>query len=116
MKTWRLEAAFVASVLLTVWASTGYRPVELLGAGAVLLSFMHTQVSDRMAEKEALRTTPDVECHRWSVRYLVAKELCWLGYFTATQSWSALVGVGVFLAYPAWRTWYRTKRPLRAAS
>lgn len=109
MRTWKLESAFVATILLTVWACTGFKFVELIGVAAVLFSFMHAQVSDRMAEKEALRTVPDVECHRWSVRYLITKELCWLGYFACTKSWSALVGVGVFLAYPVWRSWYRRK-------
>lgn len=53
-----------------------------------------------------------VECHRWAGRYLVGKELLWLAYFVAHRSWSALAGVGIFLAYRPWRAWWRRRHPL----
>jgi hypothetical protein len=52
-----------------------------------------------------------VSCYRWSTRLFVGKEIVWLAYFTASRTYSALVGVLVFLAYPAWRRyWRRAKR------
>jgi hypothetical protein len=110
MKTWVWELAFVWVVLIGVVAVTHGGPVEGVGTMAVLATFAHAQVAERMREKEALKSRPDVHCHRWSTRYFFAKELLWLSYFIAHRSWSALVGVGVFLAYPFWRSWWRARR------
>lgn len=59
-----------------------------------------------------LKSIKIVECHRWAARYLVSKELLWLAYFVAHRSWSALAGVGIFLAYRPWRAWWRRRHPL----
>jgi hypothetical protein len=97
-------------------AFTGAPLLECVGAAAVLASFAHAQVADRMAEYSAkaeyfsepvLGFTRPAACWRWALRYFVTKELLWLVYFVAHRSWSALVGVGVFLAYPLWRKWWR---------
>lgn len=110
MRTWHLELAVVVVVLFAVALATGGR-VELVGAAAVSLSFAHAQVADRLAEREAAREVATVDCHRWATRYLLAKESLWLVYFVALHAWSALAGVGLFLAYPAWRRYWRRKRP-----
>ncbi len=112
MKTWVWELAVVSLVLIGVVAVTHGGPVEAVGTLAVLATFAHAQVAERMREKEALKAKPDVHCHRWSTRYFLAKELLWLSYFVAHRSWSALVGVGVFLAYPLWRKWWRARHPI----
>ena len=104
--TWHVELAVVASILFSVALVTGGR-VELVGAGAVSLSFAHAQVADRLAEREAARAVATVECHRWATRYLVGKEALWLVYFVALHAWSALAGVALFLAYPVWRRLWR---------
>lgn len=109
---WQLELFIVASILVVVLVETGSQPAEALGTIAVILTFCHAQVSDRMAEREARRVTPDVHCYRWSLRYFVAKEAVWLAYFVMHKSWSALAGVGIFLVYPLWRRWYRRYFPL----
>jgi hypothetical protein len=107
-----VEHAAVAVVSLTVWCATGCKWMELIGCMAVQCGFGHAAITDRLAEREALRASPEVECHRWSLRYFVGKEALWFAYFAAHRSWSALVGVAVFLAYPAWRRWYRARRPI----
>lgn len=112
MKTWKLELAVVAMVLGTVVVVTRGGLLEAVGALAVLAAFAHAQVTERMREKQAAKTKPDVHCHRWSLRYFMAKELLWLSYFIAHRSWSALVGVAVFLLYPLWRRWWRARRPM----
>ena len=107
MKTWKAEALGVGLVLAIVAVLTGGALVQWLSALAVLLSFMHAQVADRMAEKQARAALPDVECWRWSGRYFVAKELAWCAVFALGRAWPALAGVGLFLAYPAWRRYHR---------
>ena len=111
MRTWQLELLFVANVLAASLAATGAARVEAIGALAVLASFAHGQVSDRLAEREGLRAAPDIGCWRWARRYFLAKEALWFAYFVAHRSWSALVGVLLFLAYPVWRDWYRRRWP-----
>ena len=117
MKTWHFEMAFVAVVLATVVLLTGRYSswIEWVGAGAVLLTFGHAQVADRLAENAEFAASRgicgqmNVECFRWSDRYLIGKELLWMAYFVMHQSWSALVGVGIFIMYPAWRHWWRSE-------
>ena len=115
MKTWHVENAVVATVLLSVWLATGLRLVELLGSVAVFCGFCHASIAERMREREAARPVPSVECHAKARWFYLAKEALWLGYFLATGAWSALVGCGVFLSYPVWRKLWRRWHPLREA-
>ncbi len=108
MKTWHFELLAVAVVLTVVVLFTHGGTLEFVGAGAVLLSFAHAQVADRLAEQEAIREVVTVTCHRWATRYLVGKETLWLVYFIAHRSWSALAGVVLFLVYPVWRRYWRS--------
>ena len=113
-KTWQIELTFVACVLLVV---NGFRedfnPLELLAAGAVLLTFGHAQIADRMAEQEERREQPLVDCYKKLWYYFVGKEILWFLYFLLNHSYSALAGVFVFIAYPFWRKFYRKNiRPL----
>lgn len=112
MKTWKIELAVVGFALAVVGERTNGGWTEAVGALAVLAAFGHAQVSERMREREALKSKPDVRCHAWSLRYFMAKELLWLAYFIAHRSWAALVGVGVFLLYPLWRKWWRARHPI----
>lgn len=116
MKTWQYEMFVVAVVLSAVVLITKGGYLEWIGAGAVLLSFGHAQVADRLAWAASFTAesfSPDarryhVRCYAWATRYLVGKEALWLVYFVLHQSWSALAGVGLFLAYPFWRAWWRS--------
>jgi hypothetical protein len=116
VRTWHVEMLVVGAVLSAVVLLTGGSSLEWIGAGAVLLSFGHAQVADRLAENEAKREDPAVDCHRWATRYLVGKEVLWCAYFVLHGSWSALAGVGLFLAYPLWRGWHRRDRRLMEVS
>lgn len=112
IRTWHAEMLVVATALATVATVRGdWR--EWLAAGAVLATFGHASVAERMREREALREKPDVDCHRWSWRYFVVKEILWTSYFVLTHAYAALVGCGVFLLYPMWRSWWRKHRPLK---
>jgi hypothetical protein len=110
IRTWHIELGFVAGVLTALWVITKGGVHDVIGSAGVLFTFAHGQVSERMAAKQAALVVPDVICWRWSMRYFVAKELCWIAYFLATKSWAPLVGCFLFLAYPYWRQLYRAQR------
>jgi len=109
IRTWMVEQTVVATILSLVVFLTHGGWIEWVGAVAVLLSFAHGSVTDRLAEMEGHREKPQVECYKWAKRYFLGKECFWLVYFIAHHSWSALVGVGLFLIYPFWRSFYRSR-------
>lgn len=111
LRTWHLESAVVYAVLAAVNLSTGADALEWLGAVAVALGFHHASVSSRLAEAEAERPVPSVECYRSAVWYFVGKEVAWFAYFALKGSYSALVGCVVFALHPLWRRWYRKRFP-----
>lgn len=124
-KTWQAEMLAVGAVLAIVTIITGGHAVEFLGAGAVLLSFGHAQVADRLAEgeherrayyRDAVADRHAVDCYHWATRYLVGKEALWFAYFVLHQSWSALAGVVLFISYPLWRRFWRSRMPLKEAA
>lgn len=112
IRTWQVEATSVACVLFSTAILTGGTFVQWISALAVLFTFMHAQVSERMAEIQSLKVKPEVYCYRWSTRYFYAKEVLWCAVFSLTGAWPALVGVGLFLLYPIWRRWWRRYNPL----
>jgi hypothetical protein len=120
LKTWMIESAVVFAILATVSILTGNRWVEWIGTFAVLFTFNHASVSNRLEEMEAERHKATgkaaVDCYKWSTRYFILKECLWFAYFILHQSYAALVGVILFLIYPFWRTWYRKRYPLNRSS
>jgi len=115
LRTWMVETAVVASILSVVVLVSGSARIEWVGAAAVLASFGHASVGERLREREAARQVPSVDCHRWSTRYFMTKEALWAVYFAAKGSYAALVGVGVFLLYPLWRAAWRKRHPMSAS-
>lgn len=115
IRTWHVERAVAAVVLAAVAFAAG-GGVQWIAALAVLGTFAHMQIADRLAEREATRQVPSVECHALAVRYLVAKEVAWVAFFSLTGAWTALAGVPLFLLYPVWRRWWRRVHPLAAVS
>jgi hypothetical protein len=111
IRTWHVEMLVVGSVLASIALFRGAW-TEWLCASAVLATFGHASVAERLRERDALRVQPEVDCVRWTWRYFIVKEILWAAFFVATGAYVALVGVGVFLAYPAWRTWWRKRHPI----
>ena len=107
-RTWQAEAAVICIVLAVTVVVSGGDIKEWIGAFAVLFTFMHAQVADRMAEKQAEMINPSVGCHAFSARYYMVKEALWIIYFILSHTWAALTGGIIFLAYPFWRRWYRS--------
>lgn len=114
LKTWHYEHAVVITVLFIVWLATGRQHKEALGSLAVYLGHGCASIGARFEEREAAREKPSVECHREFWRYYIAKEFAWAGYFIWSGAWSALVGCALFAAYPLWRRFYRSRKPLDA--
>lgn len=106
LRTWHFEMGVVALVLgvVTLWRGSG---PELIAATAVLLTFGHASVAERMRERQAAQTDPEVPCHRWSWGYFMLKEALWVAYFLTIDAYAALVGCAVFCVYPWWRMWWR---------
>lgn len=97
-------------MLVVVDVATEAKPLEWIGSLAVLVTFMHAQVGFRLSEAEEKRDAKSVHCYAWLRRYFIAKENLWFVYFSLLHAWSALVGVGVFLVYPAWRQFHLYRR------
>lgn len=68
-KTWIIEAGVVALVLGIAAGVAGGKPVEWVGALAVLLNFMYAQVSSRLSEAEDVRERLRREAQALSQRY-----------------------------------------------
>lgn len=109
LRTWHIETLVVAIVLVLTNLATHRGKLGWLSALAVLASFGHASISSRMAEKQAEKVSPDVECYRLAVWYFVAKEVLWVSYFLVTGAYAALVGCGIFIVHPIWRRFYTTR-------
>lgn len=116
LRTWHVETLVVGALLATSALAAGARALDWLSAGAVLLSFGHASIADRLAEREASRVVRSVHCVRYLQAYWVAKEALWVAVFAVGHVWPALVGCGVFLAHPVWRRWYRARKPLKSVA
>ena len=110
MRTWKWEALVASTVFVLTAELTGGSWPNRITAVALFFSFMHGQVSDRMAEGQAMMANP-ISCYRHAGRYWVAKEVSWITVFILAELWAAIAGSLTFLAYPAWRKWYRTRYP-----
>ena len=109
--TWQIEAGFVFICLLTVLIFTHKNWHEYLGSLAVMATFLHGQVADRLAYSQSLKKQSDVPCYKWLWRYYLTKEIAWVAYFVLLEAWSALFGAVLFLVYPLWRKLYHSYHP-----
>lgn len=107
----------IAVLLTFMHGQVGFRMSEAEDRRAALerevrsLSQRYEHAADKppleVVQSAEAKLVEHVECYRWMARYFIAKELCWLGYFSMHGAWPALVGVGAFLIYPAWRRFHR---------
>ena len=74
-KTWHGEMFVVAVILAGVAFVRGdWR--EWVAAAAVLATFGHASVAERLREREAARDQVEVDCVKWTWGYFIAKEIC----------------------------------------
>lgn len=116
VRTWHIEAVFVALVLglLTFMTATSY--IAWLGAAAVYVTWLYASIADRLSEGPAAERS-GVEC-AWKLKpYYFGKEALWCLYFVALGAWPALAGSVIFIGYGVWRkAWrsYQVKERLNA--
>lgn len=108
-RTWQVEAVFVALVLCSATWLLNKQPtlVDWIGVLAVFFTWSHISVADRLAAGVA--SGSHVECHYKLARYAIAKEICWILYFTLLSAYPALLGCFLFLGYAAWRKVWRAR-------
>jgi len=113
MKTWHGEAIVVAVVLFVQLFFTHFALPEIICSLAVLFTFLHAQVADRMQEHQATLEKPDIHCYWKSNWFFVIKEMLWISFFLMTSAYAALSGAIVFCLYPFWRKYWRKIHPLK---
>jgi len=106
VRTWHVEAVFVAAALSLVAYLSGKGPIEWIGTAAVFTTWLHASVADRLAEGPAAERS-GVECAWKLVPYYYTKEILWCVYFTWLGAWSALAGCALFIGYGLWRKAWR---------
>ena len=106
VRTWHVEAVFVAVFLCSVamWSKKGL--IEWVGTLAVFFTWLHASVADRLAEGPAAERS-GVECAWKLVPYYYDKEALWCAYFSWLGAWSALAGSVLFIGYGMWRRAWR---------
>lgn len=113
MRTWKYEILVVGLVLAVVTILTKNDWVNWVTTVAILLTFNHAQIGDRLQERQAVMDKPTVECYHKLNRLFAAKEVFWIVAFLLMQNYAAIVGSAMFAVYPLWRKYYRSKiKPL----
>lgn len=107
MKTWHIELSVVAVVLITVTLLTNPDWVNWVTTLAILFTFNHAQIGDRLQERQAVRQVKDVPCYYKLNKLFAAKEVLWIIAFLLMHNYAAIVGSGLFALYPYWRKLYR---------
>jgi hypothetical protein len=109
MKTWKWELLIVGTILcLTTYFLQNTR-INWLTTVAILLTFQHAQISDRLQEGQKIMKNPDVKCYWKLDKLFVAKELIWILTFFIIGNYAAIIGSILFAIYPVWRRLYRKR-------
>jgi hypothetical protein len=107
IKTWMYEISVIAAVLFSVTLIFANNLVNWLSTFAVLFTFNHAQIADRLKERQKKMEVPDVECYHKLDKLFVIKEILWITTFIIIGSYAAIVGSVMFALYPLWRKYYR---------
>jgi hypothetical protein len=79
-----------------------------------MLTFQHAQIGDRLQERQDKLEVKTVECYHKLNKLFAAKEIVWILAFILMGNYAAIVGSGLFFAYPFWRKYYRKHiKPLK---
>lgn len=115
MRTWVKEALVMATVLalstgLAAYQEGSFSLVHGLSFMAVLVTFLHAQVSDRLREYAEKLKPISPDCAYLERVYYLTKELLWVATFMAMRNYPALIGTVGFILYQRWRKWWRSRK------
>lgn len=107
MKTWHYELGVVTVILCCITFFFANNPVNWVTTLAIIITFNHGIIGDRLQEKQGRMDRPTVECY-WKLNKLfAAKEIIWIVAFLMMKNYAAIVGSALFFFYPFWRKYYR---------
>lgn len=109
MRTWHYEILFVGIVLACVAYLFANNWINWLTTAALLVTFNHAQIGDRLQERQKVMVIRTVECYHKLNKLFMAKEIMWIIAFAVMQNYAAIVGSVLFFLYPWWRKLYRKK-------
>lgn len=113
MKTWKWEVLVIAVILCMVTLLFQNNRINWITTLAVIITFQHAQIGDRLQEGQKQLKNPDVKCY-WKLNILFAfKEIVWISAFILMRNYAAIVGSILFALYPIWRKIYRYYKPRR---
>src|SRR5882757_187050 len=113
MKTWHYELLVVTGILCLTTLLFQNNRINWITTVAIMFTFQHAQIGDRLQEGQRQMTNPDVKCF-WKLNILFAmKEIVWIATFLLMHNYAAIVGSIMFACYPVWRKIYRSYRPRR---
>ena len=114
-KTWHFELSVVAIVLCGVTYFFHNDLVNWITCAAMLVTFNHGIIGDRLQERQANMSKPTVECYYKLNRLFYQKEILWIAVFLLSGNYAAIAGSVMFFLYPFWRRYYRKNiKPLDA--
>lgn len=106
---WKYELVVVTIILAITTFIFANDFINWLTTLAVLFTFQHAQIGDRLQEQQRTLDRPTVECYRKLAWYFGIKEILWVIVFLMLHNYAAIVGAVLFTLYPLWRAFYRKK-------
>ncbi len=113
LKTWHIELSVVAAILCCVTYFANNNLINWLTVCAILVTFNHGMIGDRLQERQSKMDIPTVECYYKLNGLFWKKEVLWIAVFLLSKNYAAIVGSALFFLYPFWRKFYRSRiKPL----
>lgn len=107
VKTWKIEFFVIAICLVTVTVLVANNWINWVTTLAILLTFNHAQIGDRLQERQHKMDAPTVKCYHKLNKLFAAKEVVWIIAFILMKNYAAIFGSALFTIYPFWRKFYR---------
>lgn len=113
-ETWMGETLIVTAILSIICYLNGNQWIEWIGTAAVIFTFKHASIADRLAERQGVKKEEhqEVKCYKKLHVFYYIKEVLWLTYFLIHKAYAPIVGVAIFLLYPIWRKIWRKYHPM----
>jgi hypothetical protein len=107
IQTWIYEILVVGIILSAVTLCFANNLINWVSTIAILLTFNHGQIGDRLQERQSKMDKPTVECYHKLNKLFAGKEIVWIAAFLLMKNYAAIVGSALFFVYPFWRKYYR---------